>query len=377
MLGTRPEAIKLAPVILAARRVGSLCVRGVTTGQHRNLVAPALAAFGLTPDRDLALMEPAQTPSGLLARCLAELGGLLADTRPAVVVVQGDTTSALAGALAAFHARIPLVHVEAGLRTGDPAAPFPEEGHRQMIARIAALHMAPTADARANLLAERIPDERIVLTGNTVVDAIRLLAPELDRIPLPLPVTRGTKILVVTAHRRENLGAPLERICDAICRLARLRRDVHVVFLRHPNPAASRIVERRLRGRHGITLLDPLPYPETLALLTRSWLVLTDSGGIQEEAPSLGLPVLVLRDQTERIESLRCGASSLVGTDPARITRRVITLLDAPGAYERMMPASNPYGDGHAAERIVAALERLLHRPAGAAAAVPELAIRS
>lgn len=361
VLGTRPEAIKLAPVILRMRqRRGRLQPVIISTGQQADLVGPALATFGLRPDVDLRVMRPGQSLARLASRCLTRISDSLLAVRPDIVVVQGDTISALAGAQAAFLERIPVAHVEAGLRTGNLAAPFPEEANRQMISRLAELHFAPTVDAKANLLADGIDAGKIEVTGNTVVDAIEWLRPQIAETPLPLAVSPSQKLVLVTAHRRENFGRPLRAICDAVARLARQRRELHFAFVTHPNPAAAETARRLLAGRDRIMLLPPLPYLETLRLVAASWLILTDSGGLQEEAPSFSRPVLVLRDHTERTEGITAGVARLVGTNAETIIREVITRLDSPPAPAQSLTGINPFGDGRAAERIIAALRGLI-----------------
>lgn len=359
MLGTRPEAIKLAPVILrAARGRDTFEPVVISTGQQADLVDAALGAFGLRPDVDLRVMKPGQALSELTARCLSSVAAVLPDLHPCMVVVQGDTASAAAGALAGFYEQIPVAHVEAGLRTGDLDAPFPEEANRKIISRVARLHFAPTVDAKANLLAEGICPETIHVTGNTVVDALELLRDRIDQTGLPPELPRlacDRKLVLVTAHRRENLGPPLESVCAAIEQLAARHDDLHFAFITHPNPTATQIARDRLAGVPGVTLLSPQPYLTTLRLVRSSWLILTDSGGLQEEAPSFRRPVLVLRDRTERLEGIACGVARLIGTHRSQITRAVTGLLGSQTEYERMVPKNNPYGDGAAAERIVAA----------------------
>jgi UDP-N-acetylglucosamine 2-epimerase (non-hydrolysing) len=365
VLGTRPEAIKLAPVILrakgASRRFRTLIV---STGQQADLVGPALQSFGIVPDCDLGVMQPRQPLNALLARCLRELGTLLRAERPHAVVVQGDTTTAMAGAMAAFHERIAVAHVEAGLRTGNLAGPFPEEANRQIISRLATMHFAPTVDAKANLLAEGIDAGTIEVTGNTIVDAMHLLLPKLPTVPAAVEPAGGRRIVLVTAHRRENLGKPLRSVCGAIRQLAHERPELCFAFVTHPNPRAAGTAHRMLTGARGVALLPPLPYLETLRLLRDSWLVLTDSGGLQEEAPSFGKPVLVLRDQTERTEGVALGFARLVGTSTARIISEVRTLLVDAAAYDRLTPGQSPYGDGAAAWRILQSLTRHFASPA-------------
>ncbi len=361
VFGTRPEAIKLAPVILRARAERQRTIV-ISTGQQADLVRPALATFDLTPDHDLNVMRAGQPLSDLTARCLSRVGAILRDLRPAIVVVQGDTASALAGAMAAFFERIPAAHVEAGLRTGDLAAPFPEEANRQVISRLARLHFAPTVDAKANLLGEGIDPESIEVTGNTVVDALRHLGTRIRRTPPPVSVPPGRKLVLVTAHRRENLGPPLENICSAVRKLAARQAELHFVFITHPNPVAARTAHMRLANRPNITLLPPLAYIEMLRLVSDSWLILTDSGGLQEEAPSFRRPVLVLRDRTERTEGVASGDARVVGTRAERIVDTVVTLLHSPDDFAQRVPAENPYGDGLASERIVRSIRLFVKR---------------
>ena len=364
VLGTRPEAIKLAPILLRAREHGAgLKPVIISTGQQADLVIPALATFGLEADYELSLMRPGQSVGLMTARCLAALSRVLAKLSPRLVIVQGDTSSAVAGALAAFYEHIPVAHVEAGLRTRDLAAPFPEEANRQIISRVASLHFAPTLDAKANLLADGVDATSIPVTGNTVVDALELLRDRIDQTALPpeLPATAQDRNLVlVTAHRRENQGRPLESICEAIRQLSANQSELHFAFITHPNPAAHRIAHDRLAENPGVTLLPPLTYLTTLRLVSTAWLILTDSGGLQEEAPSFGCPVLVLRDRTERTEGIACGAARLIGTDTRRIIREVRGLIESRDHYAGRIPQTNPYGDGFATKRILAAIRRFL-----------------
>ncbi len=363
VLGTRPEAIKLAPVIVEVRRrSGALRPVVVLTGQHPELAAEALAEFDLRPDHDLKLSLAGTQLAETTARCLAGLTTLLEQVRPACVVVQGDTTSALAGAMAAFYQRTPVGHVEAGLRTKNLAAPFPEEANRRLIGRLAQLHFAPTIDAKANLLHEGVDPAAIHVTGNTVVDAMALLKERVLLTPSPVPTDDGAKLVLVTAHRRENHGRPLQRICRAIRRLAALRHDLSFVFVTHPNPAAARPVRRLLATHERVRLIPPLPYRQMLRLVADSWLVLTDSGGLQEEAPSFGRPVLVLRNETERTEGIAAGVARLVGTKPDTIVDAVLAHLESRSTVVRSDVETNPYGDGRAAERIVDALRELVQR---------------
>ena len=352
--GTRPEAVKLAPVILAMRARG-LRPALVATGQHRELLHDALAAFGLSADHDLAIMRDGQTPADVVGCLLPVLTRLFEAIRPAAVVVQGDTASTLAGAMAAMYARVPIVHVEAGLRSGD-RDPFPEEIHRRLVAPICDVHFAPTATARAALLAEGIAPGVIHVTGNTGIDALRLMQARLANDPAlsaALALRFGNidpkrHLLLATVHRRENHG---RRLDDVLAALAQLAREVEIVLPVHPHPAVAGPVQAALGALPGVHLLPPLDYPAFVWLMQRATLALTDSGGVQEEAPALGLPVLVLRDVTERREGLDSGNARLVGTDTAAIVAAVRGLL-AGGAGHMAEPAL-PYGSGDAARQIV------------------------
>lgn len=364
VFGTRPEAIKLAPVIAALRRRGELAVRIVTTGQQRELLAQALAALGLAPDIDLDLMRAGQPHHELLGTCVAALGALIATERPARLVVQGDTTSALAGALAAHLGGVPIAHVEAGLRSGDLAAPWPEEGWRKAITALADCHFAPTATAAAALAAEQVPMRSIHVTGNSGIDALlamRAHAAASSAVPPALArfvdEVGERRVVTITVHRREKDEAAMARTAQALRALAR-RGDVAVALLAHPAPQPQALAALLARER-GITVLPALDYAAMVRLLAMSHLVLTDSGGLQEEAPALGVPVLVLRDTTERPEGIDAGCAALVGTDPARIVAAAARLLDDPAAHAAMAGARNPYGDGYAGERIAAILGRL------------------
>lgn len=368
IVGTRPEAIKLAPVVLEARKLSPpLACTLIGTGQHRDLVHPALTAFGLRLDHELDVMQSGQSIARLTGRCLEQLDGAIAATRPDLIAVQGDTASAFAGAMAGFYSRIPVAHVEAGLRTGDLSSPFPEESNRCLIARLASLHFAPTHRARANLLAEGVAASRVIVTGNTVLDAIELLRPRIVELSAPPELLAAwesvarfsrPRLVVVTIHRRESFGAPLERTCAAIRMLALLHPELHFVVVRHLNPRAAQALDT-LRTESQVTILPPQGYLEMLWLLSNAWLVLTDSGGLQEEAPSFGVPVLVLRERTERLEGVDAGLARLVGTSRERIVREVQSLLRSPNRHFAMRSAANPYGDGRAARRIVAALSAL------------------
>jgi UDP-N-acetylglucosamine 2-epimerase (hydrolysing) len=363
VFGTRPEAIKMAPVIraLAAPSSGLEAVVCVTD-QHREMLDQVLRFFDVTPDYRLGVMRPGQTPSEVVARVLERLPAVFDDVRPAGVLVQGDTTSTVAAALAAFHAHVPVGHVEAGLRTNRLDSPFPEEANRRLTTVVARWHFAPTPQARENLLCERVTASSIMVTGNPGVDALLSAVERLGdrRVGPRLPVEATRRLVLVTAHRRESFGAPLVELCGALRELAERNPDVELVYPVHLNPQVQAPVRRILRDHPRIHLLPPVGYAELVDLLRRCHLVLTDSGGIQEEAPSLGKPVLVLRDTTERGEGIAAGTARLVGTSRRRIVAETERLLGDAAAYEAMARAHNPYGDGRASERIVLVLRRTL-----------------
>ena len=360
IFGTRPEAIKLCPVIRRLRsEPARFQVKVVVTAQHREMLDQVLMLFGVSPDYDLNLMRPAQTLPALTAGILVGLEPVLETERPDLVVVQGDTTTTLAAALAAFYRQIPVAHVEAGLRTGDMARPFPEEMNRVLTTKLAAIHFAPTRRAAAALAAEAVCPQKIIVTGNTGIDALlwvknRLESGEMDGGSWPW-LDRSRHLLLVTSHRRENFGPGFDRVMRALARLAS-RADVQIVYPVHRNPRVAEPAFQALAGLEHVTLLDPLPYDGLVDLMRRCRLILTDSGGIQEEAPSLGKPVLVLREKTERPEAVEAGTVKLVGTDEELIVAEATRLLEDPGAYSRMSHVHNPYGDGTAAERIAAFL---------------------
>jgi UDP-N-acetylglucosamine 2-epimerase (non-hydrolysing) len=362
VFGTRPEAIKMAPVVRElARYPGEFVSRVCITAQHRELLDEVLTLFAIQPDYDLDLMRPGQSPTAVAAQVLRGLEPVLAGERPDWVLVQGDTTTAAMGAIAAFYAGARVAHVEAGLRSHEPREPFPEELNRRLAGVTADLHLAPTGGAARNLLAEGIDRSMIAITGNPVIDALhaanampRPRCPDLDAVPA------DRRLVLVTAHRRESFGAPLERICSAVGRLVQRFPDVHVVLPAHPNPAVRLALDERLPASPAISVIEPLGYRSMVDLLSRATLVLTDSGGLQEEAPSLGKPVLVLRDVTEREEGIQAGTCRLVGTDDDRIVAEASELLSVPCKYARMARAVNPYGDGRAAQRIVGALRGLV-----------------
>jgi UDP-N-acetylglucosamine 2-epimerase (non-hydrolysing) len=366
VFGTRPEAIKLAPVVLELRRrPDAFTTRVCVSAQHREMLDQVLALYDIRPDRDLDLMRPSQTLPDFTAAALLAVSGVLEAERPDLVVVQGDTTTTMATALAAFYARIPVAHVEAGLRTRDRHAPFPEEVNRRLTTVVTDLHFAPTETARRNLLAEGVDPAAIHVTGNTVVDALlaarEMLAGRAASAPaLQRWAASGRPMILVTAHRRESFGAGLEQICLAIRDLLERNADLAVVFPVHLNPAVGVPVRRVLEGAATtdgrLTLTDPLTYTDLVWALDHCRLVLTDSGGIQEEAPTFGKPVLVMREVTERPEGVAAGVARLVGTDRDRIRREVERLLQDDAAYAAMSAAENPYGDGRAAARIVRVL---------------------
>ncbi len=358
VIGTRPEAIKMAPVVRELERRGArVRSRVCAAAQHREMLDQTLTLFRVKPDYDLDLMRRAQTPSQVAARTLARLSPLLERERPDWVLVQGDTTTAMAASVAAFYARARVGHVEAGLRTHDLAQPFPEEGNRRVVGCLADLHFAPTEQAKQNLLREGVLPHKVVLTGNPVVDALQEVLRSNGNAPAPAGVPEGCRLLLVTAHRRENFGAPLESICEALREIASsYADDVHIVYPVHRNPHVRATAHRLLESTPGVTLLPPVDYLSLVGLLKRCYLVLSDSGGLQEEAPCLGKPLLVLRDKTERPEALEAGSLRLVGSSARRIVEETSRLLDCESAYRSMSRPRLIYGDGRAARRIVDAL---------------------
>jgi UDP-N-acetylglucosamine 2-epimerase (non-hydrolysing) len=359
VIGTRPEAIKLAPVVVCLGKEPAIRTVVCLSGQHRGMLGPVLDLFGIRPDVDLDLMRPGQSLAALTARGIEKLDGFLGETQPDLVLAQGDTTTVLCAALASFYRRVPFGHVEAGLRTGDLSAPWPEEANRVLATRLAALHFAPTAQARDNLLEEGVDPATVLVTGNTGIDAL-FLALDRKRPAVGPWEGRGGRIVLVTAHRRENFGPPLVAICQAVADLAGRFPSDQFVLPVHPNPNVGQDVRRILDNpadprlaRRNVHLVEPLDYGRFVALMEACTLILTDSGGIQEEAPSLGKPVLVLRESTERPEAVAAGTVRLVGHDRARIVRDATTLLTDPDTLARMSRRQNPFGDGHAARRIV------------------------
>lgn len=363
IFGTRPEAVKMAPVVQALAGTSGVEALVCVTAQHRQMLDQVLNLFQITPDVDLDLMRPNQTLSALTAAVFTHLDPVLADLRPDWVLVQGDTTTVMAAALLAYYHRIRVGHVEAGLRTGDKWQPFPEEINRRVAGAVTDLHFAPTEWARQNLLRENVNPEQIVVTGNPVIDALRSVAnlpptAEIDALYRRIGLQQDhQRLVLITAHRRENFGQPIEDICHAIDYLAQTYRDsLRFVYPVHLNPNIQEPVYRILGDKPNITLLPPLDYFPMVQLMKRATLVLTDSGGLQEEAPGLGVPVLVMREVTERPEGVEAGTVRLVGTNTERIILEARRLLDDPLAHAEMARAVNPYGDGHAAERIVQAL---------------------
>jgi UDP-N-acetylglucosamine 2-epimerase (non-hydrolysing) len=356
LVGTRPEAIKLAPVVVAARRARSLRCLVCLSGQHQNLAVPALAHFGLRPDIRLPPVRHQGDLTRLVGHATAALGRVVERQRPDWLVVQGDTTTAMLGAMCGFHLRIPVAHVEAGLRSGSMEHPFPEEFNRRVISLASTLHFAPTRGSRANLLREGVPARRIHLVGNTVVDALLWTV---RHQALASPFRRGCRGILVTAHRRENQGHGIRQICVAVLRLCREFRDLHVIFPVHPNPEVRRTVVESLAGLEQVSLVAPLEYPRFCRAMRAASLVISDSGGVQEEALALGTPTLVTRQVTERPEALKWRTVRLVGTHPSGILRQARLLLGNARAYQEACRAHFPFGKGDAAKRILATLKSI------------------
>jgi len=361
--GTRPEAIKMAPIIKAIEKSEHFDCVVTVTGQHREMLDQVNELFGITPDHDLNIIQPRQTLNSIMAKTITGLDILFESDNPDAVIVQGDTTTSTAAAIAAFYRGIPVVHVEAGLRSGNLFSPFPEEGNRKISSHISSLHLAPTSISRANLLEENIALEDIVVTGNTVIDA--LLETVDKNVPFSDPAleelaTARKEILLVTTHRRENQGEAMAGIGRAMARIADSYPELTIVLPVHKNPAVREAVLPSIVGKENIVVTEPLAYGEFTRLLSHAHLVLTDSGGVQEEAPSLGKPVLVMRENTERPEAVTAGTVRLIGTEENRIVSEVTELLDNATAYAAMANAVNPYGDGKAADRSLAAIAELL-----------------
>lgn len=368
IFGTRPEAIKLCPVVLALKANPAFECKVCVTGQHREMLQQVLDVFGVVPDKDLALMRPNQTLGGLTSRAIAAIDEYLAEEKPDAVMVQGDTTTVLAGALASFYHHIPVAHVEAGLRTWNLESPWPEEANRVLTTRLAKWHFCPTESNRANLLKEGVPEKGIYVTGNTVIDAllmakemVRKKPPVLEGLPSSLMATEERMVLI-TGHRRENFGEGFENICTAIRNLAERFPETHFVYPVHLNPNVREPVGRILGHHRGknVHLIEPQSYLPFVALMNRAYLILTDSGGVQEEAPSLGKPVLVMRDTTERPEAVTAGTVKIIGTAQDSIEEETVLLLNDQDEYKKMAAAVNPYGDGMAVERIVKIMEESL-----------------
>lgn len=353
IFGTRPEAIKMAPLVQVLAERADAEVLTCVTAQHRLMLDQVLDWFHIHPDYDLDLMRPNQTLAGLTARAVEAVSDVITAVGPDVVLVQGDTTTAMVAAMAAFYQRVPVGHVEAGLRTGDVNNPFPEEANRRLITVLATYNFAPTATAEQALLAENIPADSIYVTGNTVIDALQWTVAQPYTLKLGLPLDNsGERLILVTAHRRESFGPDFESICHALRQIVEQNRDVRLIYPVHLNPNVQEPVRRILGRVDRVHLIDPLPYPDTAHLMAKSTLVITDSGGIQEEAPALGKPVLVMRRTTERPEAVEAGTAKLVGTRTEVIVSAAEELLHNPAAYAAMANAVSPYGDGKAAERI-------------------------
>lgn len=365
--GTRPEAIKMAPIVRSLMADDRFECFTTVTGQHREMLDQVNELFDITPDADLNIMRPNQTLNGIMERTLAGLDALIQEQKPDAVVVQGDTTTSTAGAIAAFYLGVPVVHAEAGLRSGNLFSPFPEEANRKITSQVASLHLAPTSTSRGNLLTESINPDDIVVTGNTVIDA--LLTTVEKRVPFTDPALQALadrsasgdgQVLLVTTHRRENQGDAMRGVGRALARLAREIPGLSIVLPAHRNPVVREAVLPALEGLDNVLVTEPLAYGEFTHLMDVADVVLTDSGGVQEEAPSLGKPVLVMRENTERPEAVTAGTVKLIGTGEERIVTETSTLLTDRTAYETMAHAVNPYGDGHAAERTTAAIAQLL-----------------
>lgn len=365
VFGTRPEAIKMAPVVKALQRSSSIKVSVCVTAQHRHMLDQVLDLFEISPDYDLDLMRPNQNLVAVTSAVLEKVSDVLELLSPELVLVHGDTTTSFAAALAAFYRKIPVGHVEAGLRTGDIQSPWPEEMNRIFTGRLAALHFAPTSAARDNLLRESVPAENVWVTGNTVIDALEQVVEKITAHTLPAVSSSANmewldddskRIILVTGHRRENFGEGIEGVCRALRRLA-LENDVRIVYPVHPNPNVMEPVFRLLGQVPNVHLIEPQEYLSFVYLMSRAYFIITDSGGVQEEAPSLGKPVLVMRENTERPEAVAAGTVLMVGVDEARIYDEAVRLLNDAAHYASMSAAHNPYGDGQAAARIVAVIE--------------------
>lgn len=364
IFGTRPEGIKMAPLVQMLAAQEDFESRVCVTGQHREMLDQVLDVFGIVPDHDLSIMRPNQTLTTITTAVLEGLQGVIADEKPDYVLVHGDTTTSMAAAMAAFYARVPVGHVEAGLRTGNMDSPWPEEMNRCVVDRISSLLFAPTASSRQNLLSESIDNSRIAVTGNTVIDALHIASQKVKEPALRASFEKkfagfdsSRRLILVTAHRRESFGEGIVNIASALKRLAQ-RDDVEIVYPVHPNPNIKRPVEEALSGLRNVHLIEPLDYLPFVYLMDRAHMILTDSGGVQEEAPALGKPVLVMRDTTERPEAVAAGTVAIVGTSAQAIYANTTRILDDAALYGRFARAQNPYGDGKACARIVAALRQ-------------------
>ncbi|OXS85980.1 non-hydrolyzing UDP-N-acetylglucosamine 2-epimerase [Kocuria marina] len=360
--GTRPEAIKMAPIVTALQNSDQFECVVTVTGQHREMLDQVNEIFGITPEHDLNIIQPRQTLNGVLTRTVEGLDRIFEDTPPDAVVVQGDTTTSTAAAVAAFYRGIPVIHAEAGLRSFNLFSPFPEEANRKITSQITSLHLAPTTTSKENLLREAITEEDIVVTGNTVIDALLhtveqqlpFTDPQLEKI-----ASSGKRVLLVTTHRRENQGEAMRGVGRALARIADAEPELTIVLPAHRNPVVREAVLPAIEGKPNVVVTEPLAYGEFTRMLSVAHVVLTDSGGVQEEAPSLGKPVLVMRENTERPEAVTAGTVKLIGTDEERIVTEVDRLLNDDAAYHEMANAVNPYGDGKAAERSLAAIEQM------------------
>ncbi|BAG29614.1 MULTISPECIES: non-hydrolyzing UDP-N-acetylglucosamine 2-epimerase [Kocuria] len=360
--GTRPEAIKMAPIVKVLQSSTDFECVVTVTGQHREMLDQVNEIFDITPDHDLNIIQPRQTLNGVLTRTVEGLDAIFAQNAPDAVVVQGDTTTSTAGAIAAFYRGIPVIHAEAGLRSFDLFSPFPEEANRKMTSQITSLHLAPTSTSKENLLREALSEQDIVVTGNTVIDA--LLHTVEQQLPFSDPqleeiASSGKRVLLVTTHRRENQGEAMRGVGRALARIARAEPELTIVLPAHRNPVVREAVLPAIEGLPNVVVTEPLAYGEFTRMLSVAHVVLTDSGGVQEEAPSLGKPVLVMRENTERPEAVTAGTVKLIGTDEERIVTEVDRLLNDDAAYREMANAVNPYGDGRAAERTLAAIEQM------------------
>ena len=361
VVGTRPEAIKMAPVILALKKEDFAIVRVLATAQHREILDQALNIFGIKIDIDLNVMSKNQSLASLTSKLLVDIDKVLMNEKPNVILVQGDTTTVMTAALLGFYHKIPVGHIEAGLRTYDLSNPFPEEANRIIVSKLAKWHFAPTVSSKNNLLSEKIEEKNIFVTGNTVIDSLLFISSLNDSVNL----NESKKTILVTAHRRENFGKPFLNICKAIRYLADKNLDIEFIYPVHPNPNVYEIAKVELGNHPRIILTAPLDYPEFVAAMNLSYFILTDSGGVQEEAPALGKPVLVMRYETERPEAVECGVVRLVGPNYENIIREVQRLLDDPLAYREMAKGISPYGDGRAAPRIVDILKADLVKTKG------------